>query len=229
MPKSPGIGETRERKRVAGGEVRERKRVASGEVRDRKRERVLSQKRKLPTGLLLAVATVLTIIVMGGIYFATARTPGKQIKRAKVSERLDYTLRDVKMTKVSSEVRDGYIRISLKDVKRNRFVAFWYKKKQITDARARKRPLPLLAIITPSGKLITAVSVCEPCRSETFHTEPDGTLTCNVCYTKWDLETFEGLSGGCPNYPPAELEHKVKDGEILIRESDLLSWKPRVV
>jgi hypothetical protein len=199
------------------------------ELRELKKERVLTEKRKkISTNILLLVASFITIIIFTGIYLATAKAPSK-IKRVKVSAGVNYTLKDIKMTSIEAKVEDGYVKIPLAKVKKHSLVAFWYGKKKIRDARGREKPLPLLAMISPSGRLITAVSVCEPCRSEWFHTEPDGTLTCNVCNTKWDLETFQGISGGCPNYPPEELPHEIRDGWILIREEILLRWKPRVV
>jgi hypothetical protein len=199
------------------------------ELRELKKERVLTGRRKkTSTNVLLVVAGFITIIIFTSIYLATAKAPSK-IKRVKVSTGVNYTLKDIEMTDIEAKVRDGYVKIPLAEVKKYSLVAFWYEKKKIRDARGREKPLPLLAMISPSGRLITAVSVCEPCRSERFHSEPDGTLTCNVCNTKWDLETFQGISGGCPNYPPEELPHEIKDGWVLIREEILLNWKPRVV
>lgn len=203
---------------------------SSESYRKLKKEIVLADdKKKLSTKWLLAIAALTTIAVLAGIYVATPKGSAVRANREKVSEGVDYTIRNVEMTDIKSEMRDGYVAISLADLKKNKLVAFRYPLKKIKDARGKEKPLPLMAMISPSGKLITAVAVCEPCRSERFHTEPDGTLTCNVCNTKWDLETFEGISGGCPNYPPVELPHKIQNGKILIEERLLQNWKPRVV
>ncbi len=202
----------------------------NGSARRLKKELVLAEDgKKLSTKWLLLIAAITTTAVISGVYFAAPKGSAVRAKREKVSEGVDYTIKNIEMTNIKARIEGGYVKIPLAAVKKNKIVAFWYAQKKIKDAKGRERPLPLMAMISPSGKLITAVAVCEPCRSERFHTEPDGTLTCNVCNTKWDLETFEGISGGCPNYPPAELPHEVKDGQIQIEERLLLDWKPRAV
>ncbi len=65
--------------------------------------------------------------------------------------------------------------------------------------------LPLVIISTPAGKVITGIRVCEPCGSFSFHIIGGRYLDCDLCHTKWDLETLSGVSGGCPNYPPPKL------------------------
>jgi len=65
--------------------------------------------------------------------------------------------------------------------------------------------LPLVIISTPTGKVITGIRVCEPCGSFSFHIIGGKYLDCDLCHTKWDLETLSGVSGGCPSYPPPKL------------------------
>ncbi|MGE5599659.1 MAG: Fe-S-containing protein [Bacteroidota bacterium] len=86
---------------------------------------------------------------------------------------------------------------------------------------------PVLAYVAPSGKIITAISMCEPCRSERFHIEGDE-LVCNACGTRWTLEDLQGISGGCPEYPPEKLENSISGDQVLISEKAVLTWKPRV-
>ena len=113
----------------------------------------------------------------------------------------------------------GTIELPLDAVKEKKLISFSYGNKE--------KRLPLMAYITPSGKLVTAMSVCEPCRSNKFHIEGNN-MVCNSCFTKWDLETLEGLSGGCLKYPPDVLAHTVQGNKIAIREKDVLNWKPRI-
>jgi hypothetical protein len=86
--------------------------------------------------------------------------------------------------------------------------------------------LPLIAYVAPSGKLVVATSLCEPCRSWDFHIE-GGDLVCNACFTRWDLNTLKGVEGGCLDYPPAELTVAVEGDVIQIQQSDLEAWTPR--
>ncbi|HSB04378.1 MAG TPA: Fe-S-containing protein, partial [Thermodesulfobacteriota bacterium] len=87
--------------------------------------------------------------------------------------------------------------------------------------------IPLVAYITQAGKVVTAVSMCEPCRSTRFHIK-EKTLVCNACATEWNLETLQGISGGCLNYPPDVLPSTIGNGKILIDEKIVQQWKPRV-
>lgn len=87
--------------------------------------------------------------------------------------------------------------------------------------------LPLLAYMAPSGKLVVATSLCEPCRSWDFHID-GGDLVCNACFTRWDLNTLAGVRGGCLDYPPEELAVTVEGDLIHIPRADLEAWVPRI-
>ena len=71
--------------------------------------------------------------------------------------------------------------------------------------------LPLIAISTPSGNVVTGIRVCEPCGSFSFHIVQGKNLQCAVCSAGWDVETFAGVSGGCQSYPPPKLSATVND------------------
>jgi uncharacterized membrane protein len=87
--------------------------------------------------------------------------------------------------------------------------------------------LPLLAYVAPSGRLVVATSMCEPCRSYAFHIEGDQ-LVCNTCLTRWDLNTLKGVKGGCLAYPPKEVTTTVQGDLIQIQQSELEAWAPRI-
>jgi hypothetical protein len=71
--------------------------------------------------------------------------------------------------------------------------------------------LPLVVISTPKGETITGIRVCEPCGSFDFHIIDKKYLDCDACHTRWNIETMNGLSGGCLDYPPPELSSTVGD------------------
>ena len=135
-------------------------------------------------------------------------------------ERASYVDQSISMTKVDVVVQKGAVEVPLGLVKTNRLVSFEY---QLPDGR-----IPLLAYITPSGKLVTAVAICEPCNSTRFHIEANE-MVCNSCFTRWELETLKGISGGCLNYPPDALPHEIHGEKLKIKELDLRNWKSRVV
>lgn len=155
----------------------------------------------------------------------------KVVDRVSVSDPVDYTAAGrVDMTNVEYTVEGDKVVLPLEEVKKNKIVKFTYKSDAITlETRnlAGKPELPVMAMISPSGKLMAGVAYCEPCRSTSFHSEGDNTLTCNLCGTKWDLETMAPRSGACSAFPPDELKAEVQDGKVFISKTDLESWKPR--
>jgi hypothetical protein len=129
----------------------------------------------------------------------------------------------------SATVSGDNVAVSLSEVTGKTIGGFQY---------ARTAPMPsgysqdgnnvaLLAYVAPSGRLVVATSMCEPCRSTTFHIEGNQ-LVCNTCGTRWDLNTLKGVSGGCTSYPPQLLTTTVQGDSVLISRSALESWAPRV-
>lgn len=113
----------------------------------------------------------------------------------------------------------GTITVPLSEIKEKRLVGFAYQ--------GQGKSLPLLAYLAPSGKVVTAVSMCEPCNSTTFHIE--GTeLVCNTCGTRWDLENLRGLAGGCQAYPPDAFPNSLSGERVVVQETSVASWQPRV-
>ncbi|MFC1803557.1 Fe-S-containing protein [Thermoproteota archaeon] len=75
--------------------------------------------------------------------------------------------------------------------------------------------LPLIIISTPKGKTLSGVRVCEPCSSFSFHIVEGKYLQCDACGTRWNIETLQGISGGCMNYPPPKLTTGLLDGVVI--------------
>jgi len=137
----------------------------------------------------------------------------------RVSDKTDYWAKAIRMIDVSAKVENGKISIPLDVVKEKKIVRFVYE--------GNGAKLPLLSYVTQTGKVVTAVSVCEPCRSTQFHLK-DASIVCNSCYTEWNLETLKGIKGGCLKYPPDVIPSHVENGRILIDEKTVIQWKPRV-
>jgi uncharacterized membrane protein len=136
----------------------------------------------------------------------------------KIGGSMDYTGQTVRMTDIQAKVGNGKISIPLNDVMEKRIVRFEYEGNGTT--------IPLLSYMTQAGKLVTAVSMCEPCRSTRFHIK-EKTLVCNACYTEWNLETLKGIKGGCLNYPPEVIPSTIEKDRIVIDEKTVTQWKPR--
>jgi uncharacterized membrane protein len=135
----------------------------------------------------------------------------------KLNEKVDYAGQSVRMADIQAKVENGKITIPLNELKEKNMVRFEYQGNGV----------PLLAYVTPSGRVVTAVSMCEPCRSTRFHIN-DRNIVCNACGTEWNLETLKGIQGGCLNYPPDVIPSTIEKDRIQIDEKIITQWKPRV-
>jgi uncharacterized membrane protein len=146
-------------------------------------------------------------------------TNPKVSSQPKVDSSVNYTGQTIRMADIQAKVQNGKISIPLDVVKEKKMVRFEYQANGVS--------VPLLSYITPSGKVVTAVSMCEPCRSTRFHIN-DKKIVCNACATEWNLETLKGIQGGCLNYPPDVIPSTIDKGRIQIDEKIVTQWKPRV-
>ncbi len=126
----------------------------------------------------------------------------------------------IRMTKYLAPVKDGFVEVPLQLVKERKLVSFSYSK--------NGEAVPLLAYLTPAGNFGTVVGFSRPCQSEQFHLEGDE-IVCDLCLTRWDLETLKGISGDCLDHPLDKIMPTVRDEKLMIREAGIQGWKPRVI
>jgi len=186
-----------------------------------KKEKVLGEKKRKPYWV--PVSLVIIAIVLAGIGYRVIQgntgTNPKVSSQPKVDSSVNYTGQTVRMTDIQAKVEKGKISIPLSEVMEKKMVRFEYQANGVS--------VPLLSYITQSGRVVTAVSMCEPCRSTRFHIK-DKSIVCNACYTEWNLETLQGIKGGCLNYPPDVIPSTIEKGWIQIDEKIITQWKPRV-
>jgi uncharacterized protein len=211
----------------------------SGQIQDKlqaKKEKVTKKQGKLSLSSILIMVVIATMAI-GGVFISRASgdkpqvKPPKQVPRVKVTDRVDYgEMERVDMKKIDHEVEGDWVTFSVKDVEKYKLVRFEFRSSKINVKQrnfAGKAALPVMAMIAPSGKLMVGVSYCEPCRSTTFNIQPDRSLTCNICSTKWDLESLIAWSGACMPFPPDEIEVEVRDGKVWVPKAELEKWVPR--
>ncbi|HUL22846.1 MAG TPA: DUF2318 domain-containing protein [Thermodesulfobacteriota bacterium] len=193
--------------------------VLAGPAFKDKREKVLGNEKKSPW-VLISLGVI--AVVLGGVVFwileAKTTTNPKIASQQKVMDRVNYSGQTIPMTDIVARVQNGKIVIPLEVVKEKKMVRFEYEGNGVK--------VPLLAYVTLAGRVVTAISMCEPCRSTRFHIQ-DQALVCNACNTEWSLETLKGISGGCMNYPPEVIPSTVEKDSILIEEKVVVGWKPR--
>lgn len=195
----------------------------TGSAFEDKKDKVLGEKRGNHHWKLISLAAV-TVVVMASFayWFIQKGNPSADPRiptQPKVAEGVNYTGQTIAMTDVSVRVENGKISIPVETVLEKKMVRFEYEGNGVK--------IPLLSYVTRNGKVITAVSMCEPCRSTRFHIKGT-TLVCNACGTEWNLDTLKGIQGGCLNYPPDLVPSTLVQNQIQIDEKIVAQWKPRV-
>ena len=193
----------------------------SGSSFQDKKEKVLGEKKRKHIWVPISLAAFAMVLVGVGYWIIEGNTGNnpKVSSQPKVSEKVDYSGQTIRMTDIQAKVEKGKISISLDVVKEKKMVRFDYQNNGLI--------IPLLAYITQTGRVVTAVSMCEPCRSTRFHIN-DKKIVCNACGTEWNLETLKGIQGGCLNYPPDVIQSTIEKDRIEIDEKNINQWKPRV-
>lgn len=188
-----------------------------------KKQEFLEKRQKRRSTNRVVIGIIALVALFGVVSFAILNLNSPTVKRWEggtynIGKQMDYSGKRIAMTDIDYTLEDGKLQFPVAEVVDNSFI--------FTEYQQDRNRLPILAFISPAGRLVAAVSYCEPCRSESFHIDGRD-LVCDTCRTRWQLNDLRGLSGGCPNYPPEELNYEVIDGMVVISEADILSWVPR--
>ncbi|MHB8869036.1 MAG: Fe-S-containing protein [Thermoleophilia bacterium] len=199
---------------------------------DSKRQR-FEEAGKFPVAKVLTIGVVVAVLAFGGFaayeYFVAPQPVGSvAVAGAAAAGEAPVS---AKMVEIASaqQAADG-LSFPVQDLKDNAIVALKYDRATPMPAEYQALTggdvLPLLSYIAPSGNLVVATSFCEPCRGTSFHVEGDA-LVCDVCFTRWDLNTLEGISGGCLLYPPEVVAAELRGDTVFVPTADLEAWLPR--
>lgn len=185
-----------------------------------KRDRVLG-KQKPGNVRTKRIVTGAIVVVLGGWFVWNLPTSGNPVLKALpvAAPPAYYPSAGQQMATIQSRIENGKIIVSLSEVTEKKFVRFSYGDET--------SGLPLLAYISGEGKIVTAVSMCEPCNSSTFHMKGDK-IVCNACGSTWELNTLESVSGSCAKYPPDVVPNTIVGKDIQIDEQIVARWQRRV-
>jgi uncharacterized protein len=186
---------------------------------------------RFPVAKTVIIGLVVVVIAVGAFVGYRGFTGTPQVGGPVVDQGgPDYGDGPVAMSVLSdATVAGGNLEIPVAEIQAKKIVGVLYHRTNPLPAGYDDidgNGLPVLAYIAPSGRLVVASSLCEPCHSYDFHME--GTdLVCNACFTRWDLNTLEGKDGGCKAYPPNELTIAIQGDTVLVSTELLESWVPR--
>ena len=186
---------------------------------------------RFPVKKAAIIGLVVVVVAVGAFFGIRLATNTPQVGGAMVQQNgPDYSDGPVAMTVLpTANVTGGNLQIPVSEIKAKKLVGLIYQRNTPMPAGFNDitgNGLPLLAYIAPSGRLVVASSLCEPCHSYQFHIEGND-LVCNSCFTHWDLNTLQGKSGGCQAYPPRELTTAVQGDTVSVPTNLLESWAPR--
>ncbi len=194
--------------------------------RSKKKSEFTKTKKSNTGAFIIAGVVILAIVAVGGII--AAKKPAGSAGLINTGA-VNYAGTVQDFTKIQVKESGGNIIVDLNEVKNKKVTTFDVQGIDFTLRKGTKfNYLPLLAYVSPKGNVIVATSLCEPCSGTTFHVEGEE-LVCNACGTRWTLEDLQGISGGCPQYPPDKIKYTVQGDKIIIKRSDLQNWQPRAV
>ncbi len=138
-----------------------------------------------------------------------------------VAAERSYLERLVSMTAVEPQIEGDWITLPLELVDQNDIVYFEVENNEGFS-------VPLMAYITPSGRLFAGSSMCEPCRGRYFSLAGE-TLVCDACRTTYTIEEHQFITGSpaCGSYPPVYMSPEVDGDTVKIPLEPVLQWRIR--
>ena len=190
--------------------------------REQKKQK-FTEPKKSKAGLYSVVGIVVVAIIISSYFLLgnNNKLSTSVNKAADTGQKITYSPNDkLEQTVVPSTIVNGKAQVTtLNIVKEKKFIK--------TEYKANGKTVPLTAFIQPNGKVMVAVSFCEPCKGDSFHIS-DNHIICDTCGTTWDLQTLKGISGGCQTYPPQALTYSLNGDNLEIPQAVLDAWSPRV-
>ncbi len=119
---------------------------------------------------------------------------------------------------ITARLVEGKIVIPLKAVMDYKLVRFFDPEEV--------QPIPMLAYITPEGKVVTAISKSENCQSTDFYLKGHN-IHCASCPSYWNMSSLEAYAC-CQKYYPDPIPSSLVGEEIHIDVALMRSWKTRL-
>lgn len=123
----------------------------------------------------------------------------------------------ISSTPVEARMEAGLIAIPLKIVQEKKLVRF-FDPEQIQD-------VPMIAYVTPQGKLVTAMSKSENCGSTDFYLSGND-IHCASCASYWNMASMEAYAC-CQKYYPDPIPSRVVGDQVRIDPEIIRNWKSR--
>ncbi len=124
----------------------------------------------------------------------------------------------VPSTLIPASMEQGSITIPLNIVKEKKLVRF-FDPENVQD-------VPMIAYVTPQGKLVTAMSKSEHCGSTDFYLSGND-IHCAGCGSYWNMASMEAYAC-CQKYYPDPFPSRISGDKIVINPAVVRGWKSRL-
>lgn len=169
------------------------------------------------------IAGVLALVLIGGLstYFKVLLRQFHPVieNQPSVVVPIEYGMTQKFASKlIDVRINQGSIIIPLSTVLENKLVRF-YDPEHIQS-------VPMIAYVTPEGKIVTAMSVSENCRSTDFYLEGHD-IHCASCPSYWNMSSMEAYAC-CQKFYPDPIPSSLANNEIRIDAKLMRNWKSRI-
>ncbi len=129
-----------------------------------------------------------------------------------------YRDEEIRSTPVEAVMIDGKIGVSLRSVQEHKLVRFFDPEKKLE--------LPMIAYVTPQGKLVTAISKSEQCGSTDFYLSGNN-IHCATCGSYWNMASMEAYAC-CQRFFPDPIPSSVSGDMVVIEPAAVRQWQSRL-
>ncbi len=119
---------------------------------------------------------------------------------------------------IEVQIHQGSIIVPLSTVLENKLVRFFDPE--------HVQSVPMIAYVTPEGKVVTAMSSSENCRSTDFYLEGHN-IHCASCPSYWNMSSLEAYAC-CQKFYPDPIPSSVANNEIRIDAKLMRDWRSRI-
>ena len=123
----------------------------------------------------------------------------------------------INSTTVSARVEGPFIIVSAIELREHRIIRFFDPESVQT--------VPIIAYLTPAGRVVTAMSISENCRSTDFYLEGEN-IHCASCPSYWNASSLEAYAC-CQKYYPDPLPSTILGNEVRMESAAIRSWQTR--
>lgn len=138
-------------------------------------------------------------------------------KQPAVMQSVTVTAEKISSTNARARMEGPFIVVSLKDIVQHRLIRFF-------DPEGIQN-VPMIAYLTSSGKLVTAMSISENCRSTDFYLEGEN-IYCAACPSYWNMTSLEAYAC-CQKFYPDPIPSTILGDDVRIEAQAVRNWKTR--